>query len=64
MSQSDSDGEIRKLTPLERVIAEKTDRRRAFDARKEREGFKRVTVWVREDRVEEVKRFAQSVNDD
>jgi len=61
--KSESGTIIRKATPLERAIAEQKDRRRKHDAKKERDGFKRTTVWVREDRLSEVKEFIQRVNE-
>lgn len=62
MDHNDSSGNIRKLTPLEQAIAEKTDRRRRFDAEKARQGFKRTTIFVRADKLEEVKAFIRQVN--
>ncbi len=61
--QHDSSDQIRKRTPLEQAIAEKTDRRRRYDAKMERQGFKRTTIYVRADRLEEVKAFIQRVNE-
>jgi hypothetical protein len=63
VDHDDSSGNIRKLTPLERAISEQTDPRRKYDAKKERQGFKRTTIWVRADRLDEVKAFIQRVNE-
>lgn len=59
----DSGGNIKKRTPLEQAIAEKTDRRARYDAKMSREGFKKTTFWVRSDRVEEVKAFIHKMNE-
>lgn len=63
VSQSESEGDIRKLSPLEQAIAEKKDRRRRYDRRMQESGFKRLNVWVREDRLPEVRQFIQQMND-
>lgn len=52
---------IRRLTPLERAIAQKKDRRRAWDAKKEQEGFKRLTIWVPKDREQDVKEYVRNL---
>lgn len=59
----DSGGNIKKRTPLEQAIAEKTDRRAKYEAKRKRDGLIKTTVWVRSDRVEEVKAFIRSVNE-
>lgn len=54
--------DIRKRTPLEQAIAEQTDRRARYQAKKAREGFKQTTLLVRVEALEEVKAFVKSVN--
>ena len=63
MSRSnESSGEIRKRTPLEQAIAEQTNRRARYEAKREREGFIRTTFYVPKDRLAEVKAFIQKLN--
>lgn len=64
MDHHDSEGDIRKRTPAEQARALKSDRRARYDAKMRAEGFKRTTVWVREDRLDEVKAFIERVNAD
>lgn len=59
----DSGGKIRKRTPLEQAIAEKTDRRARYAAKRRSEGFKHTNFWVREDCLPEVRAFIQMVNE-
>lgn len=58
----DTSKTIRRRTPLEQVIAEKTNRLAAWEAKKRREGFKRLNVWVKEEKADEVKAFVQKLN--
>ncbi|MDE8651897.1 hypothetical protein [Novosphingobium album (ex Liu et al. 2023)] len=55
--------DIRKRTPLEQAIAEKTDRNARYEVRMRQKGFKRTTIWVREDRLDEVKAFVHRLNE-
>jgi hypothetical protein len=61
--KSDSGSDIRKRTPLEQAIAEQTDRRARYEAKRQRDGFKRTTVYVREDQLEVVKAFIRKANE-
>lgn len=54
--------DIRKRTPLEKAIAEQTDRRRKHDAKMERQGLKRTTFWVRPEALAEIRAFISQVN--
>lgn len=56
-------GSIRKRTPLEQAIAEQTDKRARYDARLRQQGFKRTTIWVREDRLDQLKELVKSLNE-
>lgn len=60
---SESGEGIRKRTPLEEAIACQKDRRARYDAKMRKAGFKRTTIWVREDQLEAVKSFVAKVND-
>ena len=62
--RSDSSGDIKKRTPLEQAIAEKTNRRVRYEAKLRKEGFKKTTVYVRAERWDEVKAFIDKVNSD
>lgn len=64
MDRNDSRNDIRKLSPLEQAIAERSDRRRRYDARMRDAGFKKTTVYVRAERLAEVKAFIEQVNAD
>lgn len=55
--------DIRKRTPLEQAIAEQTDRRARHEAKKLREGYTKTSFWVRTDRLDEVKSFVRSINE-
>lgn len=56
--------DIRKRTPPEQAIAEQTSRVARYEARMRAKGFKRTTIFVREDRLDEVKAFIKAVNED
>lgn len=62
MDQDDSSNEIRKRTPAEQARAEQTNRRARYEAKKEREGFKRALFYVKADRLDEVREFIKQVN--
>jgi hypothetical protein len=52
----------KRLTPIERAIAgEPSDRRRRYDAKMREEGFTRITLMVRPQDVDRVKRLAKSM---
>lgn len=53
---------IRKRTPLEQAIAEQTDPRIRWDAKKREEGFKRTTMMVRTEAIPEVKAVVRLLN--
>ena len=55
-------GDIRKRTPLEQAIAVKTDRRARYEASMREKGYKRTTIWVREDGLPEVHAFVRRIN--
>ena len=49
---------IRKRTPLEQAIAEKTNPRAKYDAKMVRNGFKRSSIWAEEATLDDLKRIA------
>lgn len=63
VDQHDSSNDIRKRTPAEQARAVKSDRRARYEAKKEREGFKRTLFYVKADKLEEVRQFIQRVNE-
>ena len=56
-------GDIRKRTPQEQAIAEQTSRRARYEARLRKSGFKKTTVWVPGDRLEELKALVKAWNE-
>lgn len=56
--------DIRKRTPLEQAIAEQTDARLKWDAKMASKGFKRTSMMVHVDRLDEVKAFIKRVNEE
>lgn len=54
---------IRKRSPLEQAIAERTDRRVRYDASMREQGFTRTTIWVREDCLAGVRELVRVLND-
>lgn len=62
--KADSGSTIRKRTPLEQAIAEQTNPRARYDRRMADAGYHRTTIWVRKDRLDEVKAFIKKVNAD
>lgn len=55
---------IRKRTPLEQAIAEQTDPRLRWDAKKREQGFTRTSFMVRGQAVPELKALVRALNDD
>lgn len=55
--------DIRKRTPLEQAIAERTDKRARYLAKKRREGFTQTTLLVRTECLEQVKAYVRQLND-
>lgn len=53
---------MRKRTASEQAKAVQRDRRARYEAKMRAEGFKKTSVWVREDRLPEVKAFIEKVN--
>lgn len=62
-SKPSQTGDIRKRTPLEQAIAEQTNPRARYDAKMIRDGFKRTTIWVRAEVLDEVKEFVRQKNE-
>lgn len=46
-------------TPIERVIAQETDRQARYEARRRKEGLTKTCVWVPAGRAEELKALAR-----
>lgn len=58
-----SEDSVQKRSPLEQAIAEKTDRRVRYEAEKRRMGFKKTTIWVREEVLPDVQSLVKAINE-
>lgn len=56
--------DIRKRTPLEQAIAEQTSRRERYEARRRQSGFKKTTIYVREELFPQVQQLLRLANGD
>lgn len=53
---------VKRRSPLEQAIAEKTDRRARHEAKLRRQGMKKTSVWVREGSAAELLLLVKAVN--
>lgn len=49
---------------MEQVIAEKKDPRRRYDRRMREQGFHKLNIWVKKDKLDAVKEFIRHANED
>lgn len=54
--------DIRKRLPLEQAIAEQSDRRVRWEAKRKEQGFVRTSFIVHQDALEQVKAFVREAN--
>ena len=54
---------IERRSPIEQAIAEKKDRRARYEASMRRQGFRKTSMWVKSDCVEDIRTVVRIHND-
>ena len=52
-----------KRSPLEQAIAEKTDRRVRYERSMREQGFRKTSLWIKEDCIDDVRTAVRILND-